>query len=615
MNLGNTQNTRFLYKCLALVATAVLAVPLFGQGNSGNATNRVPLSGDWTDGHVVFSNPTDPQKQVQINRDPRFWKQWYGRNLAGTRNATVTNPAAGTNGNGKKSPPPPPPPTAPQGDWSVSLGPSSASHVAPIMYPAKFSFNINADPSCTQDFVVFAENATAAQATPATQTGTFTSSAQNTNGTITINGIVFTGSKGTAATGTGTFTAQPAAGAITVATGSGTLTMTNSGTPKTVTGTFSGGPVLTADSITVTTGGNGLVLKAGGTAPTVTGTFTAQTTSGAIVINYNGSNTLTLTPTTGNTGTVTFSAVATSGDIVTIDGTQYTFVTSLNGGGAKVLTGSTANHSAQNLRAAIDGVLSECATSSCFQNGGNSGATATVSGAVTTVKNTTTGSITFTKTSSVITLNPSGGTILGPNSCSSSTAGTFLTNSNTTTEAGNLATAINSCHTSFAAVGVTAGSATNTTTGTAVAPGSAVTLNSSATTANNFSWGSVSAGTDVSAGCPSVSTAGFFVNANTASTLASNLASAINSCHGSFSAVQVTATNPSANQAQVTQVTPGSTPTLTVGPESSVFSWGSVPGGSDGSNTCPSLATAKFATSSNLTTLATNIVTLITTTC
>lgn len=40
-------------------------------------------------------------------------------------------------------------------DWSVNLG-GAGSAIAPGMYPAKYSFNVNAAPDCTNDFVVFA---------------------------------------------------------------------------------------------------------------------------------------------------------------------------------------------------------------------------------------------------------------------------------------------------------------------------------------------------------------------------------------------------------------------------------------------------------------------------
>src|SRR6266700_2149147 len=66
----------------------------------------------------------------------------------------------GNSGNGNGKNPPPPPPGTPQGDWNYSLGPSASSRVAPNMFPAKYNFNINQAPSCTEDFVVFAENVT-----------------------------------------------------------------------------------------------------------------------------------------------------------------------------------------------------------------------------------------------------------------------------------------------------------------------------------------------------------------------------------------------------------------------------------------------------------------------
>src|SRR2546427_4454556 len=179
-------------KILSVLPWLVLSGALFGQGNSGSApgggpannAKRLALPQDWSDHNVVFSQPADQQKGFQLSQDPRYWKQVLGRNLAGSRNANVANPAAG-NGGGKKNPPPPPPGT-PQGDWNYSLGPSPSSGVAPNMFPAKYNFDINQAPSCTLDFVVFAENATGAQAGKATGTITFQSSAPSTSTTINL---------------------------------------------------------------------------------------------------------------------------------------------------------------------------------------------------------------------------------------------------------------------------------------------------------------------------------------------------------------------------------------------------------------------------------------------
>src|SRR5213594_2120128 len=199
-------------KILSVLPWLFLSGALFGQGNSGSAPGggpanngyRVPLPQDGSDHTVVYSKPADPGKASELSRDPRYLKQWYGRNLAGSRNANVANPAAGNagNGNGKKNPPPPPPGT-PQGDWNYSLGGSSSAHVAANMYPAKYNFDINQAPSCTADFVVFAENVTGGPAVAASQTGTF--SASNGTGTVTVNGIPVTASAGTAALKAGTF--------------------------------------------------------------------------------------------------------------------------------------------------------------------------------------------------------------------------------------------------------------------------------------------------------------------------------------------------------------------------------------------------------------------------
>src|SRR2546425_5833816 len=202
-------------KILSVLPWLVLSGALFGQGNSGSApgggpannAKRLALPQDWSDHNVVFSHPADQEKASQLSQDPRYWKQYLGRNLAGTRNANVANPAVGNGGNGggKKNPPPPLPGT-PQGDWNYSLGPSASSRVAPNMFPAKYNFDIDQAidmNSCKTDFVVFAENATGATAVAAKNTGTFT--AANATGSVAVNGTTLTASAGTAASKGGTF--------------------------------------------------------------------------------------------------------------------------------------------------------------------------------------------------------------------------------------------------------------------------------------------------------------------------------------------------------------------------------------------------------------------------
>src|SRR5438034_1506155 len=177
------------------------------QSQSQDAQSRILLNGrvslpeDWSDHTVVFSKPADPQTASQLSQDPRYLKQQYGRNLAGSRTQNVANPAAAADakGGGKKNPPPP---GTPQEDWNLSLGPSCSSKLAPNAFPAKYNFDINQAPSCKEDFVVFAENVKGGQAAPASQTGTFSSNYGT--GSVVVNGTTLTASAGTKATGAST---------------------------------------------------------------------------------------------------------------------------------------------------------------------------------------------------------------------------------------------------------------------------------------------------------------------------------------------------------------------------------------------------------------------------
>jgi len=68
-------------------------------------------------------------------------------------------------------------------DWSVSLGPTAG--VAAGQYPAKYTFDVNAAPSCTADYAVFPVNA----ATGSTRThvvGTFTTAGDPGGNTVTF---------------------------------------------------------------------------------------------------------------------------------------------------------------------------------------------------------------------------------------------------------------------------------------------------------------------------------------------------------------------------------------------------------------------------------------------
>jgi hypothetical protein len=79
-------------------------------------------------------------------------------------------------------------------DWGTSLNAGGKSGDG--MYPAKFTFDATAEPSCPNDYVAF--NTSLAGGAAASGTGTFTES--SISGTATVNGVQFTADPGVAAT-------------------------------------------------------------------------------------------------------------------------------------------------------------------------------------------------------------------------------------------------------------------------------------------------------------------------------------------------------------------------------------------------------------------------------
>jgi len=366
--------------------------------------------------------------------------------------------------------------------------------------------------------------------------------------------------------------------------------------------------------------------------PDVTATLANPGVGAAIsMINISGSNApflttssqsaFTLTSTAGSTipgntsgtGTATFSGVAAAGNTITIGATTYTFQTASLAAVGSVLRGASASDSAGNLSAAINDSAAQCvnpAGGPCFNvSGANASVGSSALAGVVTVVNLTSGTVAWSKVSGAITLSPA--PIPAPTgSCASSTAGALNVNATPATVAAYLAAAINSCNTTYSAVGVTASASAGVVTVTDTTPGSYTTLGTLGGNASNFVWSSVTPGTAGTNACTS-STTGSFATSNSNATVASNLAAAINACTTSYPAVGFTASYGSGNTFMVTSPIPG--PFLAVGASNNagLFSWGSVSGGSAGSNTCTTSTSGTFATSSSTTTLASNLATAI----
>ncbi|MGB6387619.1 MAG: hypothetical protein WBF25_20500 [Terriglobales bacterium] len=131
-------------------AVAVWCVVFFGFATSmyaqqATAPTRAAHMGapqDWSDRHIVFSRGALAQHPELIYREPRIFHQAMQRWRA--PNSDVFHGAVPVTASVDKS--------GQRRDWNTSLG---TGRVDANMFPGKYSFDPNAAPSCSGDFVVF----------------------------------------------------------------------------------------------------------------------------------------------------------------------------------------------------------------------------------------------------------------------------------------------------------------------------------------------------------------------------------------------------------------------------------------------------------------------------
>jgi hypothetical protein len=164
-----TKRLSFKSALIILAFGTVLAGTILTRGEQ---PQRFGLVDDWTTYHVIFSNPGTAVEALaqgrlaqwyRIVNDPRYIMQQLKRNpapraaataqdfatLAGRLATPVTEMRALAGQRPERRAP------APHRDWAFSLG---SGTVAENMFPAKFTFNVNATPSCTSDFAVYGLN-------------------------------------------------------------------------------------------------------------------------------------------------------------------------------------------------------------------------------------------------------------------------------------------------------------------------------------------------------------------------------------------------------------------------------------------------------------------------
>jgi len=178
--VGTERAPRYRLVLLSLSVLALAALPAAPKaGKVREAQPRRPGQVmDWTSRHILYPQGTSLRALRLSQRDPRaYWnylKIVQAANAARTQasEGVETRPAGavqlrhegvyeGSDVNGRgddtrfgriQPPKQPKLPMRPHADWSLPLG---AAGLAQDMYPAKFSFDVNAAPDCTNDYVVY----------------------------------------------------------------------------------------------------------------------------------------------------------------------------------------------------------------------------------------------------------------------------------------------------------------------------------------------------------------------------------------------------------------------------------------------------------------------------
>src|SRR5262245_50616111 len=115
-----------------------------GAANAKPETRpRLGLPEDFSHRSVFFPEVIPAKRAAAVQRDSRFWQQYLRRHA---RRVVPFDPTVVPDPNASAEV---------VRDWNYSLNNGSAGTIGA---PAKYSFNINAVPSCTNDFIVTGVN-------------------------------------------------------------------------------------------------------------------------------------------------------------------------------------------------------------------------------------------------------------------------------------------------------------------------------------------------------------------------------------------------------------------------------------------------------------------------
>jgi hypothetical protein len=161
------------------LASAGLVLAQEGGVTADGATMRLSVVQDWSNRHILFTNGGRPETVAASQRDPRSLNNWLSRNaglLGLGRIPQEPQDESAPIGDERMPRGPVRPRSGLAGktrnrhskiDWAMSLGPNGGMPLAEA--PAKFTFDINATPSCANDFVVYTISAGASTSGPGKQ--------------------------------------------------------------------------------------------------------------------------------------------------------------------------------------------------------------------------------------------------------------------------------------------------------------------------------------------------------------------------------------------------------------------------------------------------------------
>ena len=144
MNLADFRTFRVMTGLISAL-TLVMVWVAFSAHGQGHVRTSLPQ--DWSHHHLVFTPPSSIAQAWKLQQEPRFQHQVLSRNISARQQDHDAGFVGGRGGHGHGRR------NLERADWGMSL--LAGGEAGAGVYPAKFTFDINATPDCTNDYVAF----------------------------------------------------------------------------------------------------------------------------------------------------------------------------------------------------------------------------------------------------------------------------------------------------------------------------------------------------------------------------------------------------------------------------------------------------------------------------